>query len=110
MSTNQVNYSHLTPLSFLSRSARVFPNKDALVYRDRRWTYAEFAARINQLASALQKWGLRAGERVAFLCPNIPPMAEAHFGVPLARVGLFPYRVKRGRLKQKRLKTRYLLF
>ena len=84
ISTKEVNYRHLTPLSFLSRSARVFPNKNALVYRDRHWTYAEFAARVNQLASALQKWGLRAGDRVAFLCPNIPPMAEAHFGVPLA--------------------------
>lgn len=84
MSTHQVNYSHLTPLSFLARTARVFPDKDALVYRQQRWTYAQFAARVNQLASALQRWGLQAGDRVAFLCPNTPPMAEAHFGVPLA--------------------------
>ncbi|WP_019507681.1 acyl--CoA ligase family protein [Pleurocapsa sp. PCC 7319] len=84
MSTNQINYSHLTPLSFLVRTAQVFPDKDALVYRQQRWTYAQFAARVNQLASALQKWGLQSGDRVAFLCPNIPPMAEAHFGVPLA--------------------------
>ena len=84
MSTNQVNYSHLTPLSFLARSAQVFPDKDALVYRQQRWTYAQFAARVNQLASALRRWGLQSGDRVAFLCPNIPPMAEAHFGVPLA--------------------------
>ena len=55
MSPNQVNYSHLTPLSFLARTAQVFPDKDALVYREQRWTYAQFAARVNQLASALQK-------------------------------------------------------
>ncbi|MDJ0576929.1 MAG: long-chain-fatty-acid--CoA ligase [Xenococcaceae cyanobacterium MO_234.B1] len=84
MSTNQVNYRHLTPLSFLARSAQVFPDKDALVYRQQRWTYAQFVARVNQLASALQRWGLQPGDRVAFLCPNTPPMAEAHFGVPLA--------------------------
>ncbi|NES19544.1 MAG: long-chain-fatty-acid--CoA ligase [Symploca sp. SIO3E6] len=84
MSTNPVNYHHLTPLSFLARTTQVFPDKEALVYREQRWTYAQFAARVNQLASALQKWGLQKGDRVAFLCPNIPPMSEAHFGVPLA--------------------------
>ncbi len=84
MSANPVNYSHLTPLSFLARTAQVFPDKDALVYRQQRWTYAQFTARVNQLASALRKWGLQTGDRVAFLCPNIPPMSEAHFGVPLA--------------------------
>ena len=82
--TNQVNYRSLTPLSFLTRTAQVFPDKTALVYRQQQWTYAQFAARINQLASALQTWGLQKGDRVAFLCPNIPPMAAAHFGVPLA--------------------------
>jgi fatty-acyl-CoA synthase len=55
-----------------------------VVYRQQRWTYPEFAARVNQLASALRGWGLRKGDRVAFLCPNIPPLLEAHFGVPLA--------------------------
>ena len=84
MSPQQVNYQPLTPLSFLTRNAQTFPDKDALVYRDQSWTYAQFAARVNQLASALQKWGLQKGDRVAFLCPNIPPMSEAHFGVPLA--------------------------
>ena len=84
MSSNPVNYHHLTPLSFLARTAQVFPNKDALVYRQQRFTYAQFAARVNQLASALQRWGLQKGDRAAFLCPNTPPMSEAHFGVPLA--------------------------
>ena len=84
MSANKVNYQHLTPLSFLARTAQTFPDKNALVYRDQSWTYAQFAARVNQLASALQSWGLQKGDRVAFLCPNIPPMSEAHFGVPLA--------------------------
>lgn len=84
MSANQVFYSFLTPQSFLERSAAVFRNKTAVVYRQKRWTYAEFAVRVNQLASALQRRGLQKGDRVAFICPNIPPMLEAHFGVPLA--------------------------
>src|SRR4029453_2078962 len=46
--------------------------------------YRTFAERVDRLASALQAAGLRKGDRVAFLCPNIPPMVEAHFAVPAA--------------------------
>lgn len=84
MSSSEVFYSFLTPQSFLERSAYVFRSKDAVVYRQQRSTYPELAARVNQLASALRRWGLCKGDRVAFLCPNIPPLLEAHFGVPLA--------------------------
>ncbi len=55
-----------------------------MVYGDRRYSYGEFAERVNRLASALRAGGLEPGDRVAVLCPNIPPMLEAHFGVPLA--------------------------
>ena len=55
-----------------------------MVYGEQRSTYGEFAARVNRLASALRAAGLAAGDRVAVLCPNIPPMLEAHFAVPLA--------------------------
>ncbi|MFB2896257.1 acyl--CoA ligase family protein [Aerosakkonemataceae cyanobacterium BLCC-F50] len=79
-----VNYTPLTPLSFLERSAFVFAEQEAVIYRQQRWTYAQFALRIRQLAIALEKWGLQPGDRVAFLCPNIPPMLEAHFAIPLA--------------------------
>lgn len=75
---------HLTPLGFYERSATAFRDKTAVVYGDRRWTYGEFAARVNRLASALRAAGLEPGDRVAVLCPNTPPMLEAHFGVPLA--------------------------
>jgi fatty-acyl-CoA synthase len=75
---------HLTPLSFLDRSALAFRDKMAVVYGDQRYTYGEFASRVNRLASALRAAGLEPGDRVAILCPNIPPMLEAHFAVPLA--------------------------
>ncbi len=84
MSPTEVFYNHLTPQSFLNRNAAVFPNKPAVIYREKQWTYSEFAARVNRLANALRGWGLEKGDRVAFLCPNIPPMIEAHFAVPLA--------------------------
>jgi fatty-acyl-CoA synthase len=81
---SEVYQAKLTPQSFLERSAFVFPEKNAIVYGRETWTYAQLAARVNRLANALRLWGLRKGERIAFLCPNIPPLLEAHFAVPLS--------------------------
>ncbi len=80
----EVYKSYLTPLRFLQRSAAVFRTKPAMVYGDRSWTYPELAERVNRLASALRRAGVQKGDRVACLLPNIPPMLEAHFGVPLS--------------------------
>jgi fatty-acyl-CoA synthase len=80
----RVDRTELTPVSFLTRSAYVFPDKVAVVHGERRYTYHEFEARVNRLASALRRAGLGKHDRVAFLCPNIPAMLEAHFGVPAA--------------------------
>jgi len=79
-----VNYEPLTPISFLRRSAAVFPDKVAVVYNHQRYTYDQFYRRVNSLASALGRLGIGRGDKVAFICPNTPPMLEAHFGVPLA--------------------------
>ena len=76
--------TELSPVSFLTRSAYVFPDKIAVVHGARRYTYRELAERVNRLASALRAVGLAKHDRVAFLCPNIPAMLEAHFGVPAA--------------------------
>ncbi|MGH7310904.1 MAG: acyl--CoA ligase family protein, partial [Candidatus Rokuibacteriota bacterium] len=78
----RVDRTELTPVSFLTRSASVFPDKVAVVHGERRHTYRELEARVNRLASALRRAGLGKHDRVAFLCPNIPAMLEAHFGVP----------------------------
>ena len=79
-----VSHSDLTPLRFLERSAEVYPDKVAIVYGDRRTTYREFAAEATRLARALQASGIDAGDRVAYLCPNIPELLIAHFAIPLA--------------------------
>src|SRR5262249_6934242 len=76
--------TELTPVSFLTRSAYVFPDKTAVVHGARRYTYRQLEERVNRLASALRMAGLEKHDRVAFLCPNIPPMLEAHYGVPAA--------------------------
>ena len=74
----------LTPLAFLGRSADVFSDKTAIVYGDRRHTYAEFAAEATRVAHALRTSGVGPGDRVAYLLPNVPEMLVAHFAVPLA--------------------------
>ena len=76
--------TQLTPLTFLGRSAEVYPDKTAIVYGDRRHTYREFAAEATRVAHALRGSGVEPGDRVAYLLPNIPEMLVAHFAVPLA--------------------------
>jgi fatty-acyl-CoA synthase len=86
--------TELTPVSFLRRSAYVFPDKIAVVHGHRRYTYAEFEARVNRLASGLRALGLRKLDRVAVIAPNTPAMLEAHFGVPAAGLVLVPINVR----------------
>ena len=80
---NQANYQPLTPLSFLARSAAVFPEKLAVVHGSVRHHYATFYARCRRLGSALRQAGIQRGDTVAVLLLNTPPMLEAHYGVPM---------------------------
>jgi fatty-acyl-CoA synthase len=84
------SFTSLTPLAFLERSADVFADKTAIAYGDRRLSYSEFGAEATRLAHALRASGIVAGDRVAYLCPNIPEMLVANFGVPLAGAILVP--------------------
>ena len=76
---NNVHYSKLTPISFLERSTYVYPDKLAIKYNDRSYTYKEFSHRVNKLAGALKSQGIKKGDKVGFLVPNIPEMLEGHF-------------------------------
>ncbi|WP_147127418.1 AMP-binding protein [Shimia ponticola] len=76
------NYVPLTPLSHLRRAAKVFPKKTALVYQDKETTYADYHTRVTRMASALVGMGVKPGDVVATLLPNIPAQVEAHFAVP----------------------------
>ena len=79
-----VSHTALTPLSFLERSARIWPGKTAVIYGTQQLTYAELAAGVQQVARALRASGVQPGDRVAYLMPNLPGMLMAHFAVPLA--------------------------
>lgn len=76
------NHVALTPLSHLQRASRVFPNTLAVSYGSHRKNYREYHDRVTCLASALSLHGIRSGDVVATMIPNLPAQAEAHFGVP----------------------------
>ncbi len=80
---NAANYTPLTPLSFIARSAEVYPDYPAVIYENTTYTWAATHNRCKQLASALQRLNITTGDTVAVIAPNIPAMYEAHFGVPM---------------------------
>ena len=81
---NRANFAALTPLTFLERTARIHPERIALIHGELRQTWLETARRCRRLASALRGRGIRAGDTVAAMLPNTPAMYECHFGVPMA--------------------------
>ncbi|MDR1990796.1 MAG: AMP-binding protein, partial [Acidobacteriaceae bacterium] len=81
---NPANYVPLTPLSFLARSATVYPNHVSAVYEGRRFTWAETYARCRRFASYLASHGIGVGDTVAAMLPNVPAMVELHFAIPMA--------------------------
>jgi fatty-acyl-CoA synthase len=78
------NYQPLTPLTFLERSAKVYPDHPAIIHGSLRRDYRSFYARSRQLASALVRRGIGKGDTVSVLLANAPPMLECHYGVPMA--------------------------
>ena len=80
----EANFAAFTPLSFLERTALVYPDRVAVVHGALRQTWAQTYARCRRLASALQGRGIGQGDTVAVMLPNTPPMVEAHFGIPMA--------------------------
>ncbi|KON81430.1 acyl-CoA synthetase [Azoarcus sp. PA01] len=83
LAKNAANYVPLSPLSFIERSAQVYPQRTAVIHGARRFTWQETYARCRRLASALVQHGVGRGDTVAVMLPNVPPMFEAHFGVPM---------------------------
>ncbi|MGD9507158.1 MAG: acyl-CoA synthetase [Geminicoccaceae bacterium] len=80
---NQANHAPLTPLSFLIRTAAIYPERMAAAHGRIRRTYRELLERSLRLASALERRGIAPGDTVAAMLPNIPEMIEAHHGVPM---------------------------
>ena len=77
------NHTPLSPLSFLPRAAEIYPRRVAVIHGAQRISYAQFYERARRLASALAKRGIRRGDVVAAMLPNVPAMLDAHYGVPM---------------------------
>ncbi|TPI35273.1 AMP-binding protein [Mesorhizobium sp. B3-2-1] len=78
------NYVPLTPLSFLGRTAELYPDRLALIDEDRRFTWQEVRQRCEALAAALMDIGVKQGDVVSVLAPNTAEMFEAQFAVAMA--------------------------
>lgn len=81
---NGANYAPLTPLTFLDRTASIYPERLAVVHGGLRRNYAELRERCLRLGSALERLGIVPGDTVATMLPNTPAMLECHYGVPMA--------------------------
>ena len=80
---NGANHIPLTPLSFLERAKDVYPDYEAIVYEDRKYTWSEVYKRAIKFASALEKIGVGKGDTVSFLAFNTPEIFEGHYSVPM---------------------------
>ncbi len=79
---NRANFAALTPVGFLRRSAEVYPAKVAVIHGARAYTYREFDERCRRFASRLAARGVKRGDTVAVMAPNVPALLEAHYAVP----------------------------
>jgi len=84
LAKNPANYVPLTPLSFLERSAAVYPDHLCAVYEGRSFTWSQTYERCRRFASYLASRGIGGGDTVAAMLPNVPAMNELHFAVPMA--------------------------
>ena len=80
---NPANFVPLTPLTFLERAKDIYPNYEALVYEDRKYTWLDIYKRCTQFASALEKIGIAKGDTVSVMACNTPEIFEAHYSVPM---------------------------
>ena len=91
---NAANHVPLTPTAFLRRAAQVFPDRIAVIHGERRYTYREVWERSTRFASALERSGIKPGDTVSILAPNIPAMIEAHYAVPMVGAVLNPINIR----------------
>ncbi|MFT5658263.1 MAG: fatty-acyl-CoA synthase, partial [Gammaproteobacteria bacterium] len=81
---NDANFVALTPLSFLQRTADIYPQRESLIYNQRRYTWSQTRARCTRIASCIAARGLGKNDTVSVLAFNTPEMFEAHFAIPMA--------------------------
>ncbi len=81
---NKANFYPLTPVDFLKRTAKIFPNYISIISENKKFTWGQTFKRCNLLATALTKYKIKTGDVVSIMAPNTSAMYEAHFGIPMA--------------------------
>jgi len=81
---NPANFVALTPLSFLHRTADIYPHHEALIYNQRRYTWAQLRSRCTRIASSLAARGIGRNDTVSVFAFNTPEIFESHFSIPMA--------------------------
>ncbi len=84
LEANGANFVPLTPLSFLHRTADIYPQREALIYNQRRYSWAQTRSRCMRIASSLAARGIGKNDTVSVFAFNTPEMFESHFSVPMA--------------------------
>ena len=87
---NSANFTALSPVSFVERSAEIFGDLSSVVHGHRKYTWAQTRDRSARLAAALQSMGVERGTTVSAMLPNIPEMVEVHYAVPALNAVLNP--------------------
>ena len=87
---NSANFTALSPVSFVERSAEIFGDLSSVVHGHRKYTWAQTRDRSARLAAALQSLGVERGTTVSAMLPNIPEMVEVHYAVPALNAVLNP--------------------
>ena len=80
---NNANYVPLTPITFLERTKDIYPNYEAIIYKNRIYTWKQVYERAKKFASALEKLGIKKGDTVSIMAANTPELFEAHYSVPM---------------------------
>ncbi len=84
LNANDANFVPLTPLSFLQRTADIYPHRESLIYNKRRYSWAQTRARCTRIASSIAARGLGKNDTVSMFAFNTPEMFEAHFAIPMS--------------------------
>ena len=79
---NSANFTALSPVSFVERSAEIFGDLPAVIHGQRKYTWAQTRERSARLAAALKSLGIKRGSTVSAMLPNTPEMVEVHYAVP----------------------------
>ena len=83
LAPRHANFRPLTPLDFLERSVSVYPDRPAVIWHDRRYSYREFGDLVGRFAAMLRRKGIATGDTVSIMAPNRPEMLASHYAVPM---------------------------